>query len=195
MNEENRLKQLIDIQNHLDEINIATLKEEFLFRQERFRKMQDILEKRDKYAEELENFWVSVVSNSEYFYIIFGKEEFKEGEDECIPFDWIDFLKVDFLPNFRYRVEINAKENEYFENKKLVKEFSLFEQGDCKWSPIEWKGGKKSLPECPLLRFFSSEDSSDDDDNLNIFQILSDIYINAVYYYMRKEEPEEIKEE
>ncbi|KAI5171187.1 template-activating factor I [Nematocida sp. LUAm3] len=191
MNTEETLKELIELQNGLDDINLEALKKELLIKQKDFENIKEILEKRERYIREIPNFWQTVFSKTEYLYVLLGKEEVKEGEEECIPFEWIKSLKVDYRSGFRYWIEIEVEEgNEHIENRKLTKEFSVFEENNNNsvWTDILWREGRKPLPECALLRFISSEED-DDEDDLNLFQILSDIYVNAIYYYMRTDEP------
>ncbi|KAI5187300.1 template-activating factor I [Nematocida homosporus] len=196
MNSEHTLKELIAIQNSLDATNLKVLKKEFNSKQQDFALLKEELERRDKYAKELDGFWSTVFCNSDYFYVLLGKENCKEGEEECIPLDWIESLSVDYRPDFKFWVEIKVRPNEYFDNQSLTKEFSLFADSnqDQKWTAINWKPGKRALFDCPLIRFFTAEEIPDEDDNLNTFQILSDMYVNGVYYFMRRDEPEEIEE-
>ncbi|OAG29050.1 template-activating factor I [Nematocida displodere] len=181
MNGEAQLKKLIDIQNIIDELNVKALKKDFLGKLEDYKSMEDVLNKRNHTTDEIEGFWEDVILNSEFADVFCD-----EKEDATLDMSWVDTLKVEYREDFKFYVGIKTKENEYFDNELLEKEFSLFERQDCLKTAIEWRG--KEVTDNPLLRFFSSKDCTDCDDNMNMFHILSDLYVNSVYYYMRCDE-------
>ncbi|KAI5179806.1 template-activating factor I [Nematocida sp. AWRm80] len=189
MNPKEVLKQQIDYQNSIDKVLLEAVKREFIGQKKDFNALKDIFEKRDKLAREIDSFWVNIIANSDFadeLLLLDGPVNYKD-------ISWIKELKVEYRSNFKYYVSIKAGLNEYFENTLLEKEFSLLEVIDCINTPIKWKG--KSFLDMPLLRFFSSEEPTQDDENLGIFYILSDLYFNASYHYMKLyEETEFIKD-
>jgi len=185
MNRDEYSERLVGIQNTLDTINMEEHKQEFNLKLESYGRIKEILEERNRIAKEIEGFWETVFLNSEFADILLGSAGDREDSGECEAY-WIDSLRLEFRPNYKCYVAVVAKENEYFENTLLEKEFSWFEPGECKFTQMVWKG--KKVMDNTLIRFFSCEDSSEDDDNMSVFQILYDLYVNAVYYQMRSEE-------
>ncbi|KAI5190837.1 template-activating factor I [Nematocida minor] len=193
MNPNDALKELVEIQSKIDLANIEALKQEYLLKLEHFNGLKETLNQRNILAKEIEGFWESVLVYSDFVEIL-QEFDYREGQEEAsVDISWIESISVEYRPDFKYYIGVKAKENEYFENAVLEKEFSLFESADCINTSIQWKN--KKLMENPLLKFFSSSDATDDDSNMSMFQILSDIYFNAVYYYVRLdgEESEEKK--
>lgn len=194
MQTEKLYKRLINIQNTIDQLNIEALKREFDAKLRDYEKLKESLEERNSLVEDIDGFWEEVIMNSEM------AEDLLEdcsGSPSSTPLEevdgsWIGSLRVEYRPNFKYYVSLIPKTNEYFSNEFLEKEFSLFENKDCIYTTITWKE-KKTLDN-RLINFFSSDDSSDDDYNVNMFQILCDLYVNAVYYYMRCDEEEEMED-
>ncbi|EHY65504.1 template-activating factor I [Nematocida ausubeli] len=188
MTPEDALKALVNIQSKIDTANAETLKEEHNLKLSYFNSLKETMAERDTLIKEIDGFWEAVLCCSECAELL-AEMDYREGQEETsIDISWIDEIIVEYREDFKYYVGIKAKENAYFKNTLLEKEFSLFEGPECISTQIEWKN--KKLIENPLVRFFSSADSSDDDTNMAIFQLLSDIYFNAVYYYVRLPEDE-----
>lgn len=189
MNPNDALKQLVDIQSKIDLENVEVLKEEFILKMNHFNKLKDTLDQRNTIAKEIEGFWETVLIGSDFLEILQETDSSEVNENNIIDISWIESIFVEYRPEYKYYIGIKTKENEYFENSLLEKEFSLFESTDCIHTSIQWKN--KKLIENPLLKFFFSSDSTDNDINMSMFQILSDLYFNSVYYYVRLDGEEE----
>lgn len=186
MSPEGILQQLVRIQSEVDLANVEALKEEHQLKMKHFNSLKTVLEERDALIREIDNFWEIVILSSDLLEII------KECEENIkIDISWVKELKVEYKKGNKFYSNIKVKENKYFENSFLEKEFSLF-GNECTNTEIRWKGQKKYL-ENPLIKFFISE-GGEEEGNMSIFQILSDIYLNAVYYYVRLEEGSEEEE-
>lgn len=194
MNPNDALKQLVDIQSKIDLENIEILKEEYHLKLKYFEKLKETLEKRNEIAKEIDGFWESVLISSDFLETLYGPEPVEIPDASVVDFSWIDSLMIEFRPEYKYYIGIKAKENEYFENAVLEKEFSLFTTSDCIQTTIQWKN-KKKLIENPLIKFFLSPDTTDSDSNMSIFHILTDAYFNSVYYYVRLDKEDEDEED
>ncbi|EIJ87353.1 template-activating factor I [Nematocida parisii] len=178
--------ELVNIQTKVDAANTETLKEEHKLKLAHFNNLKQILSERDKITKDIEGFWETVLVESEFIEVL-GEMDYKEDQSE-LPIDvsWVSEVIVEYREDYKYYVGIKAKENPFFENTFLEKEFSLFENPNCVSTQMQWKN--KKLLDNPLIRFFTSTDTTDDDANISIFQLLCDIYFNAVYYYVRLDE-------
>ncbi|KAH9385923.1 template-activating factor I [Nematocida major] len=189
MSPENTLKKLVDIQTAIDTANIETLKKEHQLKVSYFNDLKPTLQERDALLAEIDGFWDTVLISSECIDVL---AEMENPEPAAVDISWIGGIRVEYREDFKYYIRMDVKENPYFENSVLEKEFSLFEDVPGTSTPIQWKG-KKNL-ENPVMRFFMSTEASDEDLNMSMLQIFSDVYFNAVYYYVRADESEEEEE-
>ena len=189
MNGEETSKKLIEIQEKLDPINEDQIKEEFVLKLRYFDRIRSLLAERDTVALEIDQFWETALLNCEFAEVLFSLTDEKDNS-EYLHSAWIKSLFVEYRPDYQCYVRVEAHPNEYFENKVLEKEFSVLdisENKGTKHTDIQWTG--KKVLDNQFLRFFSSANSVDDD-SINMFYIFYDVYVNAVYYYLRVDEHE-----
>lgn len=184
-------KQLIDIQKDIDRKNLEASKKDFLAKLDLYSSMADTLGKRDELAKEIPDFWQCVFVDSEILDVLYNdeiiseekEEEIEEAEGMFLGCEWVESISAGYREGFKHYVTLKAKENPFFENAVLEKEFSFFSTEGFKFTEIKWKG--KKMLENPLLRFFST---GENDDNVGIFDMLCDLYVNAVYYYVKNDD-------
>jgi hypothetical protein len=183
-------KRLLEIQEKVDLMNEEVAKKDFLLKKEHLEKMKDLLKERDSIVKKVPEFWMKVFGDSESLEILHNdqivedEEEAADAEEVFLQCQWIRAIRIEYREGFRHYLRIEINENPFFENSLLEKEFSLFTfDPEFISTEIRWKG--KQLLENPLLRFFSTKEN---DDNLAIFDILCDIYVNGAYYYAKTDE-------
>lgn len=201
MEEELVHKKLVNIQREIDRRNVEASKQDFMAKTELYNGMKGMLDERDKMVSELAGFWQTVFVHSEVLDILYNdviledsaEQKDKESEDEYertfLECEWIDSVRIEYRDSFKVFVEVRTRDNVFFDNPRLTKEFSYISSESLETTPIEWKG--KKMLENPLLRFFSG----DNDNNIPIFDMLCDIYVNAVYYYVKSDERMELFDE
>jgi len=135
-------KALEDIdacQNEIDALN-EKASEEILQAEQKFNKLRKPhFEKRNTIIERIPNFWVTAFVNHPQISAILD-----EDEEECLQF--MTRVDVEEFEDIKsgYKICLHFKENPYFKNKVLTKEFHLGTTGDptSKSTGIEWNEGK-----------------------------------------------------
>lgn len=140
-------KALEDIdacQNEIDALN-EKASEEILQAEQKFNKLRKPhFEKRNTIIERIPNFWVTAFVNHPQISAILD-----EDEEECLQF--MTRVEVEEFEDIKsgYKISFNFKDNPYFSNKVLSKEFHLGTSGEdevgdptSKNTDITWKEGK-----------------------------------------------------
>lgn len=141
-------KALEDIdacQNEIDALN-EKASEEILQAEQKFNKLRKPhFEKRNKIIEGIPNFWVTAFVNHPQISAILD-----EDEEECLQF--MTRVDVEEFEDIKsgYKISFHFKENPYFSNTELSKEFHLGTSGEdeiagdptSKNTDISWKEGK-----------------------------------------------------
>lgn len=137
---------------------------------EHFNLLKSTLKERDELiqdtpiAEENSTFWSIAANNYPNFRNLLPL-------DDDFSLSWIDSLYYFYDENFICGVEISLSRNKYLNNRKLTKIFSLEElTSECTELKI------KKDADCLLFDFFRK-----DDYDLEVFDILYELYINGAY--------------
>ncbi|XP_078493810.1 protein SET-like isoform X1 [Ciona intestinalis] len=133
------IEKIDELQTDIDRLN-EQASEEILTVEQKYVKLRwPHFEKRSTLIEKIPNFWVTTFINHPQISALLDEE------DE----DVLHFLTKVEVHEFEdiktgYKISFHFKENEYFDNSIISKEFHMNEEGDpsCKSTPIRWKEGK-----------------------------------------------------
>lgn len=169
MNRENA-KKLFSFQDKIDKQYKIFSRNDFLLKLSYYNGLKPVLKERDDLINDLTsegiNFWEIASKNFKNFENIFPSEDF-----------FIESLNVFLEENFICGVEIIISRNKYLSNRKLIKKFNLFENNS---DGTELKVKKEY--NCLLFEFFR-----DSDNDLEVFDVLFELYVNAAQYFFRNE--------
>ncbi|KRH93414.1 DNA replication factor/protein phosphatase inhibitor SET/SPR-2 [Pseudoloma neurophilia] len=164
-------KKLFSYQDKIDKQYKIFAKNDFALKLTFFNSMKLILKERDEFITDLNNngidFWERVCQNCQLLNDLLP-------DDSEISF--IESLKCFYEENYTCGVEIILKKNEYLYNRKLSKKFNLLEN-DSEGTELK----TKKETNCLLFDFFK-----DNDNDLEVFDILFEIYTNAAQYFFIK---------
>ncbi|KAF7683575.1 hypothetical protein TCON_1210 [Astathelohania contejeani] len=173
-NDEKLVTEFMRIQNQLDEKYTLLLREEFELKYKHHQSIRPILDERTmlfkKWQEtnDFDHFWSQAILKYEIGVDILPVDS--AGNPAS---DWIKDLKVDYEPGYFCNVEIVVKENEFIENKILTKRFSV-ENNEREVTKLIWKNKTSA----PIFEFFEN-----DEDELEIFDVLYELYVNGIFYF------------
>lgn len=165
--------KLNTFQSRVDQEYKEFAKNDFNVKLEYFNSLKPILKERDDFIQDLPssdegaNFWEKAAQNCPSFRDLLPLEE----EDFSI--SWIESLRCWYEENYVCGVEIALSRNDYLNNRRLTKKFSLLDHTS---EGTELKVKKEA--ECLLFDFFRENDY-----DLEVFDILYELYINGAYYY------------
>lgn len=166
-------KDLQKIQHQIDREYKKFAKRDFDLKLEHYNAIKPILEERDMSIQSVsnndngENFWERAGRNFPSFC------DLLPSEDENFSLSWMESLKCWYEDEFICCVEITLSRNEYLNNRKLWKKFSLVDHTS---EQTELK--IKKQVDCLLFDFFNKNDY-----DLEVFDVLYELYVNGVYHY------------
>lgn len=135
----NALEAIDGCQNEIDLQN-EKASEEILKVEQKYNKMRrPLFEKRTQLIKKIPEFWLQSFLNHPIVSSIVDVEE-----EDC--FEFLEMLEVEESEDIKtgYKLHFHFRENPYFGNKSLTKEFSLGtgEAPASTSTPVEWKEGK-----------------------------------------------------
>lgn len=155
--------ELLSIQQELDDIFLDYAKQEFDLHYKNYTLIKPLLEKREKLVCGIEEFWNIAAKNYP-----FSKDLFSITDDDSI--NWIERISVAYEDNYFCNAEIHVREGCGIKNKVLKKRFNI-----CT-NEIESTKVESDL-KCEVFEFFEGEDV-----DLEVFDSLYELYVNAVFY-------------
>lgn len=189
------LEEIEACQNEIDSLN-EKASEEILTVEQKYNKLRrPYFMKRNGVIQNIPSFWFQAFTNHPMITSLLN-----QGEEDCLQ----SLTKVD-VEEFAdiksgYKLTFTFKENDFFTNKELVKEFNLTTAGepDSKSTPIEWKEGKdltKKLKQAngskrPLVPpgFFAWFLDNGDPNADEIAELIKDdIWPNPLNYYLAQD--------
>lgn len=166
-------EKLVNYQNKIDRQYKIYAKNDFILKLTYYDSMKSILKERDEFINDLINsginFWQKVCENCAIFHQLLPDDQ----ENSLI----FDSIKCYYQENFICGVEIILRKNPYLHNRKLSKKFNLIENTS---DGTELKIKKET--QCLLFDFFR-----DSEQDLEVFDILFETYVNAAQYYFMSE--------
>lgn len=164
-------KKLHSFQSKIDKQYRIYAKNDYNMKLTFYNSMKSILKERDDFISDLcnngANFWGKAAISCQQLLVLLP-------EEEELPLTWIESIKCSYEDNYVCKVEITLLRNQYLNNRKLIKTFNLIENSS---EGTELKIKKES--NCLFFNFFR-----DNDHDLEVFDILFDFYVNAVYYFI-----------
>lgn len=145
-------KALEDIdacQNDIDALN-EKASEEILKVEQKYNKLRrPHLEKRGEVISKIPSFWVNVFINHPQLTSVLCEED-----EDCLQF--LSKLDVEEFEDIKsgYKIKLHFRENSFFSNDELVKEFRLGATGEptSVATPIKWKNGQNLVQKFSELR-------------------------------------------
>ncbi|TBT97556.1 hypothetical protein CWI38_2480p0010 [Hamiltosporidium tvaerminnensis] len=169
-------KRLLNIQEELDNEYIEYTKRDFELKLSHYTQIKPILDQRDLIFADLKNPWELCFLNYEM-----GCELLPIDKNNKVIADFIENIKVWYEENYFCCVEISFTDtNPYFSNKKLLKKFSVLSE-ETENTKINWT----EKINAPIFQFFEEEE-----DILETFDVLYEMYVNAIFYLSLAEELE-----
>jgi len=189
------LEEIDACQNEIDALN-ETASEEILVVEQKYNKLRKpYFDKRNDIIKRIPNFWVTAFVNHPQISVILD-----EDEEDCL--HYLTKLEVEEFDDIKsgYRINFHFKENPYFENKILTKEFHLGSSGDpaSQSTSIRWKEGndlskkiknkgggkgrKRFLEQKTLFSWLTDHADPSADDIAEV--IKDDMWPNPLQYYL-----------
>ncbi|KAI5149728.1 hypothetical protein ENBRE01_1081 [Enteropsectra breve] len=167
-----QIEELEEIQDTLDEEYIKYLKQDYDVKYEHFKNLKPTLERREKIVSNLGEEKASLLIDTAISKL--------DGMQDLLPinenkeYDYIvKMVTVEYTGEGKATVRLNLKPNNYIANEYLERQINFFENAPTP-ARIEWKD---ESGRCPLFNFFE-----DYDDDLEIFDIIYEFYVNYIYY-------------
>jgi len=186
------LEEIDACQNEIDFLN-EKASEEILKVEQKYNQLRKPhLEKRNEFIKSIPNFWVTAFVNHPQISGILEEEE-----EDCL--HYLVKLEVEEFEDIKsgYRINFHFKENPFFENDILTKEFHLGTSGDpaSQSTPIRWKEGqelpkksketkgrKRTLEMKSFFKWFQDNGDPSYDDIAEV--IKDDMWPNPLQYYL-----------
>ncbi|KAI6200544.1 Protein SET [Aphelenchoides besseyi] len=179
------LEELDRVQSELDTLN-EKANDEIIKIEKKYNQLRNPhYESRQKLIEAIPNFWVTVFINHPT-----TREILSEDEEELM--HYLTRLEVteDLHENESgYTIRFVFDVNPYFENRELVKAFSMESNGEltCTSTKIDWKPGKEpkrttNRTNRPFFDWFKDTEEPSSDDVADI--IKDEIWINPLQYFL-----------
>lgn len=192
---QNALEEIDACQNEIDALNEAASEDILIVEQKYNRLRTPYFDKRNDIIKRIPNFWVTAFVNHPQISAILD-----EDEEDCL--HYLTQLEVEEFDDIKsgYRISFHFKENPYFENKMLTKEFNLGSSGDPAFesTPIRWKEGndlskkiknkgggkgrKRFLEQKTLFGWLADDADPSADDIAEV--IKDDVWPNPLQYYL-----------
>ena len=87
---------------------------------------------------------------------------------------WMRSLEADYLPGLAYRVHVELNENEFVSNRWLTKSMRLGAR-EAEKTAVVWRDNRRWL----VFEFFET-----DAEDLDVFDILYELYVNSASYFL-----------
>ncbi|ESO03548.1 hypothetical protein HELRODRAFT_157043 [Helobdella robusta] len=133
------IEKIDEVQNEIDRLN-EQASDEILKVEQKYNKLrQPFFQKRSEMIAKIPNFWVTAFVNHPQVSALLN------DEDEEV-FHFLTKVEVQEFDDIKsgYKITFHFKENEFFKNQTISKEFHLNETGEPSSisTPINWKNGK-----------------------------------------------------
>ncbi|KAL7346466.1 nucleosome assembly protein [Encephalitozoon intestinalis] len=162
---------LDEIQSDIDGEHEAFARRDFECKLEHHRNIKPLLGKRDGLVRRaVECYWARALANYRPGAALLPVDALGRPDTR-----WLRSLEVDYLPEYGYRVHMELNENEFVQNTALTKKAYLGRR-DVERSGVRWKGDLR----CAVLGFFET-----DTQDLDIFDILYELYVNSAFYFLK----------
>lgn len=185
------LEEIDSCQNKIDFLN-EKASEEILKVEQKYNKLRKPhLDKRSEFINRIPNFWITTFINHPQISGIL-----EEDEEECL--HALYKLEVEEFDDIKsgYKINFHFKQNDFFENDLLTKEFHLGTSGDptSKSTPIRWKEGKelprkkegkerkRAIEMKSFFKWFTDNGDPSYDDIAEV--IKDDLWPNPLQYYL-----------
>jgi len=138
METQKALEEMDALQNEMDIMNINAEAEKLKYEQEYIRQRKPHCNKRNDIIKKIPKFWLTTFRNHPVTASLVTKEE-EDCFEHLIKLDVEEYddIKSGFRVKFYFQ-----KNNPYFDNEVLVKDFPLGTDGKSQGSKINWKEGK-----------------------------------------------------
>ncbi|KAL3852147.1 hypothetical protein ACJMK2_015825 [Sinanodonta woodiana] len=188
------LEEIDSCQNEIDALN-EKASEEILRVEQKYNKLRrPHLESRNELITKVPNFWVTTFVNHPQISAILDEEE-----EECL--HYLTKMEVEEFEDIKsgYTIKFEFKQNPYFTNEILCKEFHLAASGEpaSKSTHIKWKTGmdlSKRAVQCAMGRkrrhgkgrtFFSWFQDNGDPSVDDIAEVIKDdMWLNPMQYFL-----------
>ncbi|CAJ0568595.1 unnamed protein product, partial [Mesorhabditis spiculigera] len=178
------IKQIDEIQSHVDNLNEQASEEVIKIEQKYNQLRRPHMEKRTKLLKEFPQFWPMALLNHPQIAALVAEDE----EDALMSLAAIEIDEADDIKS-GYKITFRWKENEYFENDSMTREYFLGgDEPGCKITQIRWKEGKKlgkSSDRNAPFTFFAWLDTNLEPAADDIAEVIKDdIWPNPLQYYL-----------
>ncbi|KAG5858851.1 hypothetical protein KMI_10g15490 [Encephalitozoon hellem] len=164
-------KDLEEIQRDIEREYEEFARKDFECKLEHHKQIRPLLARRDRVIASMVpgDYWGRVLGRYEV-----GETILPRGTNNEVCTGWVRSLRADYLDGYAYMVEIEVNENEFVGNSTLRKKAYLFE-GEVEKSGVRWKGDRR----WPVFEFFETDTA-----DLDVFDILYEVYVNSVTYFL-----------
>jgi template-activating factor I len=203
------IEKIDEVQNEIDRLN-EQASEEILKVEQKYNKLrQPFFQKRSDLIDKIPNFWVTAFVNHPQVSALLS------DEDEEV-FQHLSKVEVQEFEDIKsgYKITFHFKENDYFKNTVISKEFHLNETGEpsSKSTAINWKPGKDLTKKAGAAKAAGDRKRNHEDQQQESFfswfndhndagadelgeVIKDDIWPNPLQYYLASEMDEEHSED
>ncbi|CAA7043268.1 unnamed protein product [Microthlaspi erraticum] len=203
------MEKLQEIQDDLEKIN-EQANDEILKVEQKYNVIRKpVYDKRNEAIKSIPDFWIAAFMSHP------ALGELLTEEDQKI-FKFLSSLEVDDAEEVKYSITFHFNPNPFFEDAKLTKTFTFFEEGTSSLAPgttiatatpIKWKegkglqngvshdvkiGDKRALPEESFFTWFTDDQHSENEINDEVADIIrEDLWINPLAYFNNDSDEED----
>jgi template-activating factor I len=177
------LEEYEKVQEKLENLSDKLLEEVIQLETKYNKEKRPFYQQRNNIIKKIQNFWKTCFENH------LALKEFFEKEMEIL--DYLEELDVEDFDNSEgYRITLKFKENPYFKNQALMKEFKYDKEGNLNEnvSSIDWKEKKFAKSFSAFSDWFSKTENTEDNEENTIDPISEiikeELWSNLSQYYI-----------